>query len=211
MRSLANPWCRPAFRVIFAQLFWKLCEAQKIFTKWVWQKKSGSKVRKIEDYRELMYQNWINSQICKEKHGPKYFPQFVRSLNRFSYFPLSPYWVHMASFVGYLFGALYACLKTINILFGLQWGRQKCKMFIGRLRNMISGWVHVHLLMNISEFTQCPKMAYNALAMNHYTASVSLSTYCNCCCFRQKHSFISPTPFPDFWINLWEEIIYCMV
>ncbi len=109
------------------------------------------------------------------------------------------------------FGALYACLKTINILFGLQWGRQKCKMFIGRLRNMISGWVNVHLLMNISEFTQCPKMAYNALAMNHYTASVSLSTYCNCCCFRQKHSFISPTPFPDFWINLWEEIIYCMV
>lgn len=135
-------------------------------------------------------------------------PWFLLSLNRFSYFPLSPYWVHMASFAGYLCEALYACLKTINLLFGLQWGGQKCKMFIGRIKNMISGWFHVHLLMNISEFTQCPE---TALVMNHYAAPIFLSTYCNCCCFRQKHSFISPTPFPVFWINLWEEIIYCMV
>ncbi len=149
MRSLANPWCRPTSSHFCTAVLKALRSTANISLNGS-DKKSGSEVRKIVDYREL-YQNRINSQICKEKHRPKYFPQFVSSLNRFSYFPLLPYWVHMASFAGYLCGALYACLKTINILFGLQWGGQKCKMFIGRLRNMISGWVHVHLLMNISD------------------------------------------------------------
>lgn len=70
MRSLANPWCRPIFRIILAWLFWKHWRAQWIFYCMGLKKKSG----KIIYYRELWYQNRINSQICKEKHRPKYFP-----------------------------------------------------------------------------------------------------------------------------------------
>jgi len=194
MWSLANPWCHPNCFESIDKGNISLNESEK----------------KNHDHRlgKLWYQNRINSQICKEKHRRKYFPlipsqskqififSFVTILSAYGFFCRLPLWSSLCVF------------KDNKPTFWPSVGWQKCKMFIGRVRNMISGWFHVHLLMNISEFTQCPE---TALVMNHYAAPVFLSIYCHCCCFRQKHSFISPTPFPVFWINLWEEIIYCMV